>query len=966
MKRLLYLTVVLLLAPLAAMSQGIPLIRNYMADEYHGNNMNFDVVVGDEGTVYVANFEGVLYYDNVEWRMIHTPNISRITVVYKDRAGVIWTGGYNYFGRIETQPNGELALKRIGREDMFHGELLEIWERDETLMFLVNNGSIYRVEGDSLVEHSKVSGDRLKMGLTDVVQREALEQNGKVRLMTDTVMAEPIGSHMQAIVIKNGGIVIADEQGRPLYSITEANGLCSDAVSYVVYDGHGRLWGVTTNGIFSMAVPSAYSRFTSYEGITGAVMCMSEYDGKMYVGTGDGLFCQKGQVFERVGNIRYGCWKMAESTIGLLVATANGIYRIGPSGSVSQISQMSATAVMADGNQFYSGEIDGVYVTRTADNSRQKVSDEAHVTNIVKDAQGTLWLQNVYGDIMFRKKGSYDFQRWQKEGSSNIAATIVPVDNGLEIVNYDATAPFPYPLTSYQNDMGVTWLTNGEGKGLYRWQNGQRLNDIAWLLAPIKDVSVRTLYQKNNHLWMGTDNGLLLLDIAKRDSALLDKPRLLIRSVVLNGDSVLWGGYGDMPSQLPDLASNERNLRLTYALEHIPMIGKTLYRYKVNDGSWSAWEDDNDVELLNLSPGDYTVTVQAKMATGRLSDETTCSFYIAYPFYLRWYMNILYAILLLLLAYGVFLHRVRRLEREKNQLENIIQERTAEVVRQKDEIQEKSDSLEKALHELHGAQRELIRQEKMATVGKLTQGLIDRILNPLNYINNFSKLSEGLVKDVEANIESDKDAMDEENYEDTMDVLGMLRGNLQKVSAHGQSTTRTLKAMEEMLKDRTGGIVPMDLATVLRQDCDMLRKYYEADIKTYGIDVRTDIPQGEIRIKGNADQLSKSMMSLLGNAVYAVVKKAQRSQYKPEVAFSASVGAEWVTVKVRDNGIGIEPTIIDKVFDPFFTTKTTGEASGVGLYLCREIIQNYGGDIKVESVKDERTEFTITLPLIKA
>ena len=67
----------------------------------------------------------------------------------------------------------------------------------------------------------------------------------------------------------------------------------------------------------------------------------------------------------------------------------------------------------------------------------------------------------------------------------------------------------------------------------------------------------------------------------------------------------------------------------------------------------------------------------------------------------------------------------------------------------------------------------------------------------------------------------------------------------------------------------------------------------------------------------------------------------------------------------RDNGIGIEQTIIDKIFDPFFTTKTTSEASGVGLYLCHEIVQNHGGTISVQSVKHEYTEFTITLPRTK-
>ena len=68
-------------------------------------------------------------------------------------------------------------------------------------------------------------------------------------------------------------------------------------------------------------------------------------------------------------------------------------------------------------------------------------------------------------------------------------------------------------------------------------------------------------------------------------------------------------------------------------------------------------------------------------------------------------------------------------------------------------------------------------------------------------------------------------------------------------------------------------------------------------------------------------------------------------------------------ISIRDNGTGIESTIIDKIFDPFFTTKTTGEAAGVGLYLSREIIQNHGGDISVKSVKDEYSEFTFNIPL---
>ena len=109
-----------------------------------------------------------------------------------------------------------------------------------------------------------------------------------------------------------------------------------------------------------------------------------------------------------------------------------------------------------------------------------------------------------------------------------------------------------------------------------------------------------------------------------------------------------------------------------------------------------------------------------------------------------------------------------------------------------------------------------------------------------------------------------------------------------------------------------------------------------------------------------------SFMSIIGNSIYALVKKAQRdTAFQPALLLKARTEGDKVLVTVHDNGVGIEKAIIDKVFDPFFTTKTTGEAAGVGLYLCHEIIQSHGGEISVESEKYVFTEFKIELPLLK-
>ena len=74
-------------------AQGLPQIRNFTAMEYGGHNRNYDIEIGDDGTVYVANFEGLLYYDRAQWRIIHTSTNRRITVVYRDSKNTIWVGG---------------------------------------------------------------------------------------------------------------------------------------------------------------------------------------------------------------------------------------------------------------------------------------------------------------------------------------------------------------------------------------------------------------------------------------------------------------------------------------------------------------------------------------------------------------------------------------------------------------------------------------------------------------------------------------------------------------------------------------------------------------------------------------------------------------------------------------------------------------------------------------------------------
>lgn len=928
-------TAAIALLPIAGWALGVPLLTNYTASEYGAHNNNFDILPDSDGIVYVANFEGLLYFDKAQWRTIHTPGITRITTVYRDRQKRIWAGGHNFLGYVESDRYGRLQLHPMNTGNL-KGEVVRMQEDGPQLQFVMSNGETYRIEGDNITKISAASDDNNH----NVSQCLTLEDGLKIT------------------VKPADGIVIENSKGQVVCHFNEENGLCSNSVNRIAYDGHGTLWGATAKGIFALAIPSKYSRYTAAQGLKGEISDIESLDSVMYVSTTNGVYRENGLLFEPVEGISHACWQLYQKGHSLLAATSVGVYSISPNGTATRLSNESATAVMGTPDLFYSGELNGVVLN--AQGSRTVVGDIEKATNIYLDEDHTLWVEDIYGQVWRKPLPAAAFSMASQE--TNISTMVISDKKVTIVAVSDST---DYPQFSQFDKMGYTWMTNYEGKMLHVVNHGQPVESFNEEIAPFADYVIKALYHQRNFLWIGGEFGLITIGHQFSDASLTAKPMLRIRSVTLNTDSVVWGGFGQMPSKLATFDSHDRNVTICYALDYPSYAGKTYYRYRLNEGVWSAWSTLTTAHFSSLASDNYTFEVQAIDPFGRISEPCEMTFSIDKPFYMQWYMVLLYLLLLALLVYAFAKWRTRRLKAEKDRLEDIVLKRTAEVTKQKDEIEEKSNRLQSALDELAKAQKKLIRQEKMATAGKLTQGLIDRILNPMNYINNFSKLSCGLLKDLKANIEDEEEHMDKDNFDDTMDVIDMLDQNLQKVEQHGLNTTRTLKAMEEILKDRSGGLVPLNLCSVLKQDEEMVQTYYKEQIAADGINVTFSLPDHEILINGNADQLSKTFMSLLGNGIYAVDKKYGKKAFAPEVSVTVETNGMQAILVFRDNGIGIEPSIIDKIFDPFFTTKTTGEASGVGLYLSHEIVQNHGGEITVESQKDEYTAFTITLPILQ-
>ena len=856
---------------------GIPFFENWSANDYKAHNRSFDVLCDDQGHTFFANFEGLLIYDNATWKIVHTPDISRVIDLSIDENGNVWFDGVNVRGCVEAIEGDSIRVRYV----------------------------------EPASDGARFYGERVQ-GSGDVVDRwNDVEIYQRLKLSEDRTL----------LATATEGVIAIDARENEVWRINVDNGLCSNSITQLAYDGKGSVWGATDNGVFRISADEIYTQFSVNEGLRGQISCINKSGDNLIVGTYQGLFRLHGQRFEPVENVNHACWQMARGKDGsLLVATSDGVYEYSAGNARQRTTQFTLAITDMDDGSFLVGELEKICrLGGSADG--QVLGDISNVTRFKKDSQGGVWAMTVSGEYYYLAPRSSKFEKRDDGPMSK--------------------------LFEYEDNSGNVWRSYDNGSGLYLENMPEEL--VRWI-EPFAEFSVQAMFTDGGIVWIADNNELVRFNLEECLDSDLYEPQIYVRKFSLDRND------------LNIYFSNDKN----------DPIGQTLYSYRLHAADdWSKWSDQQQYLFANMSYGTYQVSVRSKDAYGQVSQSAPLEFKIPLPFFMRWYSLLVYFLIIFYLVYQFFKYRMRRMAEEQQRLEAIVEDRTREVVKQKDEIEaqkdeieEKSHKLEETLGELRSAQNQLLRQEREAAIGKLTKGLIDRILNPMNYINNFAHLTLGLSKEMKDNIEDEKDNITPDTYEDSMDVMDMMKTNLEKIEQHGLSTTRTLKAREEMLKERSQKLEPVDLGLMCQQCLEKLGNYFADDISALGIKMECVKPEQPVMADVVADQFNKTLMSMLSNSIYAIKKKAEKGvEYKPQlrITVTPAQGENKLSISIYDNGIGIESSIIDKVFDPFFTTKPTAEAPGVGLYLSQQAMHDCGGSITVDSVKDEYTEFVISL-----
>ena len=274
------------------------------------------------------------------------------------------------------------------------------------------------------------------------------------------------------------------------------------------------------------------------------------------------------------------------------------------------------------------------------------------------------------------------------------------------------------------------------------------------------------------------------------------------------------------------------------------------------------------------------------------------------------------------------------------------------------EIKAARKKAEDALTELQSTQKQLIQSEKMASLGELTAGIAHEIQNPLNFVNNFSEVSNELLDEMMEEVEKG-------NFEEVKEILNDVKQNLEKINHHGKRADGIVKGMLQHSRSSTGVKELIDINALADEYLRLAYHGLRAKDKDFNTTIKTAFDEGIGKINIIPQDFGRVLLNLYNNAFYATneKKKGGGEDYEPTVTVTTKKTEGKIELTVTDNGYGIPQKIVDKIFQPFFTTKPTGEGTGLGLSLSYDIIKAHGGEIKVETKENEGTEFMITLPV---
>lgn len=283
----------------------------------------------------------------------------------------------------------------------------------------------------------------------------------------------------------------------------------------------------------------------------------------------------------------------------------------------------------------------------------------------------------------------------------------------------------------------------------------------------------------------------------------------------------------------------------------------------------------------------------------------------------------------------------RQEDNELNRLSLSLNRMLQRIKDDKKTLQATIASLEQANTDLKSAQNDVLRAEKMASVGRLAAGIAHEIGNPIGIVLGYLEMLK----------QDDLDA------DDRVDFFRRTEDEVQRINT-------IIRQLLDLARPKDSRDHVVDLHALIEEIADVLR----LQPLMSRIRIELELTAEQVSVWANADQLRQVFLNLLLNAADAIAARGECDDGAIHVRSMNPVGTEnghagRVQVRFEDNGVGMTVQQMDNIFDPFYTTKEPGKGTGLGLAVSYMIVERFGGTIDAFSKHGRGSTLAVELPL---
>jgi serine phosphatase RsbU (regulator of sigma subunit)/ligand-binding sensor domain-containing protein len=547
------------------------------------------------------------------------------------------------------------------------------------------------------------------------------------------------------------GLLVLDRNFTVQYHLDINSGMNDNRISCLYLDRENNLWIGTNNGISKVEILSPVSIFGQNTGILSGIEAIHTFAGTVFIAALDGVYylnfneltAKKAQKIPGINVDCYGLYPFINNTDSLLlIAAVDGINAYNPRTKEAPQVAMGEPYMMIRGkknpNRVIVGNNNGLSSLLWANgkfvNSGYIKNFEEVVFNLTIDDNGILWLGTidngvfytteeiftdstieikhyttadgipegpVYAEIIDNKpyfateKGVYELVNGKFKVFNGFGQDFTDGERGVHRLDVDKEGNVWMVLFDEQNNFEIGFAEkNKEGKYIWRSREFSRFSD---------DL-VHAIHHDGNLTWLGGVQGLLRYD-SKKHRNYNKTFNTLIRSVTMGSESLFNGSFindegipvkNQSAGFIQEIPYSGKNLTFRFSAVTYVDESRNEYSYILEgqDDEWSDWSKSTQAVYTNVSEGEYTFRVKARNVYGQESEIASYQVTILPPWYRTLWAYIGYGLLLILLVYLAIRFSVRRVQRQKEHLEVIVSERTAEVVLQKEEIEKQKEIVE--------------------------------------------------------------------------------------------------------------------------------------------------------------------------------------------------------------------------------------------------------------------------------